>query len=228
MTLTLASVYVADTDDLKDESRFLRLYLSMPEYRRRKIDAMRFDKDKRLSLGVGLLLSRALRDWGIDCPEPEIGYSIHQKPFLTQFPNLHFNLSHSEERVMCAISDCEIGCDVELVTPIDLNIAKKFFFASEFESIANHPDGTSRYDIFFRFWTLKESFMKVTGLGFYLNLSDFCVEFQNDNIVVCQSVDDADYTFREYSLENDYKYAICVRTRHLNDKVIKCRFQEWD
>ncbi len=228
VTSNYASVYFADTDDLKDENRFLRLYFSMPEYRRRKIDAMRFDKDKRLSLGVGLLLERALRDQGIDAHSHEIGYSAHKKPFLSKFPNLHFNLSHSEERVMCAISDCEIGCDVERVTPIDLNIARKFFFTSEFEAIANQPDGASRYDIFFRFWTLKESFMKVTGLGFYLNLSDFCVEFQNENIVVRQSVDDADYSFREYQIEDGYKYAICARTPHLDDKVIKCRFLEWD
>ena len=36
---------------------------------------------------------------------------------------------------MCAISDCDIGCDVEQITNIDMEIARRFFFSEENEAL---------------------------------------------------------------------------------------------
>ncbi len=222
-----ATVYIASTDELKDTELFEILYHSVPEYRRQKIDRMRFDKDKRLSLGVGVLLARALHERGLAQYLDEIAYSEYQKPYLPRYCDVHFNLSHSEERVMCAIGDAEIGCDVEYVNEIDMNIARKFFFDSEYETIASQSSPEARNDVFYRLWTLKESFMKATGLGFNLPLNAFCIKLDS-NIRVEHHVDDAAYTFAEFSIENNYKYACCVRANEVKARLVSCSFIQSD
>lgn len=158
--------YYSDTAALDDPALYYSLYETMPDYRRRKIDKFLFMKDKQLSMGVELLLRHALEELGEDMRD--IDLVKNGKPVL-RGSDVHFNLSHSEYKVMCCVSDSDVGCDVEMVQPIDLDIAKRYFFRSEYRAIEAAED-EERYDLFYRYWTLKESFMKVTGLGFELPL----------------------------------------------------------
>ena len=108
---------------------------------------------------------------------------------------------------MCSVSDSDVGCDVERIRPIDLEIAKRYFFGTEYEAIADEEED-SRYDMFYRFWTLKESFMKATGLGFGIPLDSFRITLGKD-IRVEQKVDDREYHLTEFSASDGYRYACC-------------------
>lgn len=73
--------------------------------------------------------------------------------------------------ILCAISNKEVGVDIEYIDPeIDLNIAKHYFYNSEYENIMNCENSS---DEFFKYWVLKESYMKYTGLGMNLKLDSF-------------------------------------------------------
>ena len=208
MPLTVKTVtYCADTAPLNDRGLYGRFYLEMPDYRRSKIDYLAFDKDRIQSMGVEILLRRALEDHGVDYRSLGISTGRYGKPYFNGC-GLCFNLSHSEERVMCSVSEDDVGCDVEKVHTIDLEIARRYFFGSEYETICSEKDPERRYDLFFRFWTLKESFMKATGLGFELPLDSFRIEL-GDRITVDQKVDGRDYRFMEYTLSDGYRYAVC-------------------
>ena len=203
----MLKTYIACTDELENSMLFFSLYAGMPQYRKEKIDRTVFPKDKRLSLGAGTLLDYALTLEGVS--DREIIYVQNQKPCLKN-SNIRFNLSHSGNMVFCAVSDKDVGCDVEQITDIDMQIAARFFFHEEYEAISACPDSTSRNDLFFRYWTLKESFMKVTGLGFKLNLDDFCIDLRSDGIDVKQSVDSRNYYFKEYTADTGYKFSVCT------------------
>lgn len=84
--------------------------------------------------------------------------TISGKPYLKKFPDIHFNLSHSEEIALCAISNNPVGIDVEYLNKnIDyVNIAKRFF--SPDEIIKTKLD-------FFTLWTQKEAYLKSQGKG---------------------------------------------------------------
>lgn len=133
---------------------------------------------------IRLLLSRyenvAPHLWRFDISElgkPEV--------INTTLP-LRFNLSHNNEMIICAIClNKDIGCDIEnLSRRISIDaIAKRFFSAQEYSLISAEP---SR---FFEYWTLKEAFVKATGLGISQGLETFSFEIkkqhgnkQNDNI----------------------------------------------
>lgn len=136
-----------------------------------------FQKDKKLSIGAELLLKYALIQLNIF--NPVLGHDNYGKPFLVNHPHVHFNLSHSEEYVACAVSDSPVGVDIEQVHDIDLNIAQHYFFGSEYHHIQN---SAHKQRTFFQLWVLKESYMKMIGLGFRLPLDEFCIDIQNSSL----------------------------------------------
>ena len=201
-------LYAAAVAPLADRKLYAAAYAAVSPARQEKTDRFRFDKDKRLSLGAELLLRHALRSEGLGELPMAFDYGAQGKPHF-QDGDVFFNLSHSGEYVVCALAACEVGCDVEKITPIDLNIARRFFFHSEYDDIAAQTTETARNDLFFRYWTLKESFMKVTGLGMKLPLDAFEI-VRGTEITVRQSVDERPYSFAEFDDLIGYKCALCA------------------
>lgn len=210
-------VYVGNTSSLEDTALFEKLCKTVTSQRLEKINRISRPEDKRLSLGAELLLKKALSDMGVEIFD--IDYIKNSKPFIKGEENLFFNLSHSGERVMCAVSSLEVGCDVEKIKPVNLKIAKRFFFENEYKAIAELSTGNEQQDMFFRLWTLKESFMKVTGLGMKLPLDSFNIDISEDGISVSQNVDKNIYYFNEYDLEAGYKYSVCGLVNAFDDAV---------
>ncbi len=77
------------------------------------------------------------------------------KPYVSKYTNIHFNISHSGDWVVCAINDEIIGIDIEQIKPIDINIAKRFFSEHEYHSLLL-VGRDKKEEYFYRIWTLKE------------------------------------------------------------------------
>lgn len=207
-------IYFADTQELKNEAVFSSVYNSLPKERKAKADRFRFEKDKLLSVGAGALLQKALSLEGIE--NAEIATNEKQKPYLKYYPNVFFNLSHSENMVMCVVSDCEIGCDIEKIKEKTNDIADRFFTSEENKTISS---ASKKDEMFFRIWTLKESYMKALGLGFALSLKDFSIETV-DEISAIHNGKRADYSFFEFSDIEGYCCSCCVKGKHNSDDLI--------
>lgn len=161
----MIKVAYLDVNDLN----LSKAYKLLPKNRRDKVDKFKFDKDKKLSAGAYLLLDKMLKEENITQPYFKIGK--YGKAYISNYEDIHFNLSHSGKMVLCVISDMEVGADIEYIdSTIDLNIAKHYFYNSEYENIMNSKN---RPDEFFNYWVLKESYMKYTGLGMNLKLDSF-------------------------------------------------------
>ena len=205
-----ASVYIASVTPLLEDGVLERALDAASPQRRAKARRYLRRSDQALSLGAEMLLRRALRDRGLGDRSLVYRYGEHRKPYLPDAEGFHFNLSHSGEFVMCAASAREVGCDIEAIADIDLEIARRYFFRDEYEHIAGQPDQKSREDLFFRYWALKESFMKCTGLGMSLPLDEFQIVLGRDGGVgVDQHVDVRDYRFAEIDAVSGYRCAIC-------------------
>ena len=106
--------------------------------------------------------------------------------------------------VLCAISDKEVGVDIEYIDPeIDLNIAKHYFYNSEYENIMNCENSS---DEFFKYWVLKESYMKYTGLGMNLKLDSFEIITNKD---IRLKNDNKNLKFNVFDIK-DYKIAVAA------------------
>lgn len=178
-------------------------YVLVSQNRKEKIDFYKFDRDKKLSCGVYLLLMKLLDEEGIT--KPIIKTEKYGKAYISNFEDIHFNVSHSNNMISCAISDRPVGTDIEYNDPqIDLNIAKQYFFNSEYENIMKSPNPP---DEFFSYWVLKESYMKYTGLGFNLELNSF--EIVIDDKIKLRN-DKNNIKFSLFDI-NDYKLAVASK-----------------
>ncbi|MBQ3100799.1 MAG: 4'-phosphopantetheinyl transferase superfamily protein [Clostridia bacterium] len=94
--------------------------------------------------------------------EPIISKNENGKPFIQNYPEFCFNISHSGEWTVLAVSDQEIGVDIQKIKPVRSNIPKRFFTRREnlFLDNLNNKDYCTEFT---RIWTLKEARTKASG-----------------------------------------------------------------
>ena len=108
---------------------------------------------------------------------PNIKTQEGGKPYLAN-SELHFNISHSQQYVLCAISDEEVGIDIQFHKKADVDtVARRMMSASEWQE---YQDTTVKAEVFYDLWAKKESFLKFTGTGLNTDLRlvdiDACVQ----------------------------------------------------
>ena len=182
----------------------------LSETRQEKIRKLRFEADKRLSLGAGLLLDYGLRRYGLRERTETFATIENGKPCLVHHPEIQFNLSHSGSMVMAAFSSCPVGCDVEIKQRARMDVAKRFFAPAEQRVLLAAKTEEERDLLFSRLWTLKESYLKVGGQGMAMALDSFVIELGGQPRLVGES--GKEYRFQEFSL-SDYCASVCVQRK---------------
>lgn len=211
-------IYAVNVTELENEVSYNLAYSKVTDERRKKTDGLKLKKDRRLSLGAELLLMKGLAEWGINLREMKYHYGKNGKPYLTGKQDIYFNLSHSEEAVICAVSLYEVGCDIEKISDINIKVAKKFFCRNEYEMIVAEETEELKREMFFRLWTLKESFIKLTGMGIGMPMNSFSIKSDKDKIVVNQKhIFEACY-FQEFALWKNYKCSVCGFDKNIGAK----------
>ena len=207
----MLDIRFADATGLEDAARFFDAYAAVPASRREKVDRLRSGAAKRLSLCAGALLADALRDRGVDASDMLLAEGPYGKPCLPRRPDVQFSLSHSGTRAMCVTADAPVGCDIQRITPRPLRLAERFFTQDERRCIFALSSEEAQRAMFFRIWTLKESFIKCVGLGLSLPLESFSVFPEGDRIVLRQTYDDGLYSFTQPDAGAGYCSAVCLR-----------------
>ena len=200
--------WIADVTPLYDEECYRRYYEELPDFRKKKADALRSMKMKAQSVGVWSL-------WG----------KIRAEYNLPEFSA--FNLSLSGTWVMCAASmdagahDVRVGCDMEKTAQMRKGVAERFFCAEECSVIFSGRTQEERDDCFFRYWVLKESFMKATGKGMALPMNSFCIRLGEPPVLVRQPGEFPEkYYYREYEKEGlPYKMAVCSTDEEIDTEI---------
>lgn len=169
-------------------------------------------KDARRSL-VGELLLRIEMMKGFQIKNHEIMFAINEygKPFLKGFDPFYFNLSHSGDWIVCAMNDTPLGVDIEKISPIDFQIAQRFFAKEEYENLMRKNE-SMRLNYFFELWTAKESYIKAVGKGFYLPFHSFSINEDGNTLRVDHKEEEEDWFLRQYSIDPEYKMTVCAKT----------------
>ena len=201
-------VYAASIAPLEDAVLYGRAHARVPRVRQEKADRYGNGNVRRRSLAAALLLHYGLQQAGRDATQASFAYNAQGKPYIPR-EKLCFNLSHSGDWAVCAIAGCEVGCDVEKVTKCNMGIVERFFCREERDDIAAQPSDNAQAERFFRYWTLKESFMKATGLGMKLGFNTFRIGL-GETVRVWHTVNRQTYSFCEFADLPGYKCALCV------------------
>ena len=140
--------------------------------RRKRIKSFRHLQDAyNCLLGDVLIRTEICRITKLSNRDLKFTQNAFGKPLFLNNPDIHFNISHSGQYVACAIADKPIGIDIELIIPVDLTIAERFFSQDETEYIME-KNSTYR---FIEVWTKKESMIKWEGKGLSKPLNSFSV-----------------------------------------------------
>jgi len=141
----------------------------LSDERREKAFRYQSKQSRKLSIGVYLLLRFALKE-NYDIDEAvDFEYSDKGKPSLKNHPDIYFSLSHSRNVVVCAVSDSEVGVDVQYIAPVSDKVAKRVLTDEEYDIFKK---SSVKDEYFCEIWTIKESYLKKTGQG-------ICTELRN-------------------------------------------------
>ena len=170
---------------------------------------------------IGDLLIRSLicQKYKINNEEIRFIYNEYGKPFVENFSDFHFNLSHSGEWVVCTTANFNVGIDIEKVSEIEaLELANEFFSEEEFYDIYNiNPDEQISY--FYDLWTLKESYIKTIGKGLYIPLNSFSIKKESPTLISYKYMPQKFY-FRQYNIEPNYKISACATRDEFPQEII--------
>lgn len=180
----MVSLYYLDVSqlDFTLEQDMLSL---LSEYRRQKVAKMKAENARKLSLGAGLAIDYGLRKYGLRESQMRYSFGSNNKPYFENHPSIFFNVSHSHSYVMAAFSDSEIGCDIEKIGKARLAICNRFFSEEEKKLVNSESDEALQNKLFYKIWTLKESFVKYSGKGLQEDFRNFNVlqeGFAGENI----------------------------------------------
>lgn len=140
---------------------FSKWYLLMSKDKRRRVDKFRFEEDKKRTVVGEMLARKAISEWCDTSPEDIIfGINEHGKPYAKGLA-VEFNISHSNDLVICAINDNSIGVDIEKIRTVDLNIIERVCCKDELKYVLYDHS----YKNFFKIWTFKEAYFKSIGTG---------------------------------------------------------------
>eukprot|EP01147_Barroeca_monosierra_P003969 gene3970-6426_t len=202
---------------------------------RERILRFRFVEDAKSSL-VGRLLARYAVCKTLRCSNASVELEREEsgRPFLakpetpTQF---NFNISHAGAYVVFAGElGTPVGVDVmDLRQPQSKDVSQFFqlmettFTLKEWQRIKRFPKSQRCLEEFYRYWSLKESYIKAIGVGLHLDLQR--LEFTSDDALTSKSpgtvVTDAsglldgypmlDWQFHQSYLDTTHCVAVCTR-----------------
>lgn len=180
MGMDAITVWVAPLDAVP-AALWPRLESILDAAERERAKRFRFERDcrryaaahalKRLMLTASTGGAVAPQAWTFDT-------GPHGRPAVARGGGAHFNLSHCDGLVACAVGcGAEPGIDVEnLDRGVPLDVAATWFAADEVKWLYGLP-ATARPAGFLRLWTLKEAYIKATGLGLSQPLDAFAIGF---------------------------------------------------
>ena len=162
-------LYTASLSDFSEED--YNKYHSLQSVERKSaIAAKSIENDRRRSvLGEALARKGISEICGID--ERDILFSRYenQKPYCTN-AQVFFSISHSKDRVICAVSRYEVGADTEQIRFTEPRVMRACCADTDFEYILGGRDIPNEFTPdqlkrFFMLWTAKEAYCKYVGIG---------------------------------------------------------------
>lgn len=221
----MVKIYAANVQNLPDPKDNLWIMEGLTEERKNKILGHKQELHRKQSLGAGLLLKQVLEQE--DMNVSEICYGSHGKPKLA---GIYFNLSHSDNYVVCTISDKPVGCDIQKIGKLRDKMAERYFTEKE-AAYLKTLDDEKRCEEFYRIWTIKESYVKMTGEGLALGLNRIECRFENkenaddngqNHVSIYRDGVKQKCYIREYELL-EYKVTVCAEEAVFDSDIIKIK-----
>lgn len=171
----------------------------------------RLNNTSKLQTVAGELLARYSIGQYLGNPGQEISlvFGKKGKPHIGNLQDVHYNISHSGNYVVCAVASSEIGIDVERIRKVNLRIAERFFSSSEIHDLMALGE-EERMHYFITLWTIKESYLKAIGRGLTQHLNSFTICKKNNSYRLTGNAEAEGYGIETHQLSHDFMMAVCA------------------
>lgn len=169
-------------------------------------------RDKK-PLAATALLVRALVKEGFS-ETPLIRKNPYGKPVIVRPEGVFGNGSHSGSLTVAALSDREIGIDVQACTEDRdfLALAQRFMHPAEYQMLKQLPPGELKPG-FYQLWAQKESYQKYRGLGFHLPMNAFYIQEEHTVYSVYEQGKRQPVHLEPVSVEQGYVCWLCEKEK---------------
>lgn len=150
-------------------------------------------------IGIMLMISM--------CPEKSHTYTIKRgaygKPYVVEFPDYYYNISHSGDYVVCATSPSKVGVDIQI---------KEYLTPAGWELFMNthEIEKCRKNNIAGMIWSAKEAITKYVGCG----LSDQIKEIDLSEIYNANFYPDDKDSFNSLHLNGSLLYLFQKQVAH--------------
>lgn len=223
---------------------FTTLYQMLPPERQEAVKRAKNEMIAKKRIYTGAFLQRILsKETGLSMEQLQYEYNEWGKPELAgEQRSVYFNLSHSGDYVVLAVSDGPIGIDIEHKSKNYLSLTKRCFCLEEYEDILSFETEEERQRRFLEYWTMKEAYIKCVGEGMRIPLNSFLIRREDEDISIAgsrvgkmsvseghgshldnQPTEDARSWFVTLPLEEGYYMSLCANNREDIGNILKNR-----
>ncbi len=141
-------------------------YSLMSESKKQRVDRFRFTKDKKRTVAGELLARKMIAGYcGVKAEDIVFNQNRYSKPYAENL-DVQFNISHSYDLVVCAVSNKPVGVDIEKVRELDDKVISFACTGEEYAYVNEKPlEKEEKLKCFFKIWTFKEAYFKCQGTG---------------------------------------------------------------
>ena len=192
----MVHTWIMDVTPLQNDMIYRKCYNRLPDWRREKADRIRPLEGKMQSAGAWILYQQMLKYYELSDRMP-------------------YNLSHSGRYALCSVgtqSGVLVGCDVEMIKENKLRLAERYFCPGEVTWIQSQTTEAEQAEGFYRYWVLKESFIKAIRLGMKQDLREFEIALDERGARLVRQPDTfpEKYYYQEYRTDaGDARIAVC-------------------
>ena len=170
-------VYLVKIDIPINKSTFQYLLQFVQKEKQERILKQKI-KQNADNMLIGEILAKVAikKTFGIEIKMQEFTCNEYGKPYLSNYPDVHFNISHSGQYVACVVSDKPVGIDIQKISEYNPAVAKRVCTGQELKRIESSDDKSSE---FIKLWSQKEAVLKMYGTGIASADIKNCLNNQN-------------------------------------------------
>ena len=196
-------IYFFNITVLRNKNIFQKKLEEVDSLRKERIGSIKNRDDRLRSLGAGILINFIKKQYQINC---ELKIDRRGKPYFEN-ADMYFNISHSGSYVVAAVSEKEIGIDIQKVVPDKHREAEKNFLPKECDYINAPADSREQWQRFCEVWTIKEAYLKNIGMGLRTPLNSFEIDFSGETPKISGK---DNFRIVQFLLDKNYVASICA------------------
>ncbi len=204
-------IYLFDQYEQVTDEQLERMIDGLPAARKEKAERYRYRNGKLSCVVAYMVFLYGYRQETGRTDIPDFAIAEDEKPYLADYDDIYFNLSHCNQAAVCMLGRSPVGIDIQEVRAVRASFLEKICSERERERIAQAPNPEAEFT---RIWTEKEAISKYTGEGVFRNVSAISADNAPMNVVVatirpranlymtaCGDIEDANFTVKTVSLK---------------------------